>query len=86
MRFATSPAPFVYAGYTVPRVMFQVLLALAPVAMVQVALYGPWPLLQFAVAVPTALACEALAMRLRRQAGSTAKVVMCASSTISRAP
>jgi len=71
VRFATSPAPFVYAGYSVPRVMFQVLLALAPVAMVQVALYGPGPLLQLAVAVPTALACEALAMRLRgREAGA----------------
>ena len=65
MRFATSQGPFVYAGYSVPRVMVQVLVALLPVAIVQVALYGPGLLLQLAVAVPTALGCEALALRLR---------------------
>jgi electron transport complex protein RnfD len=73
VRFATSPAPFVYAGCSVPRVMFQVLLALAPVAAVQVALYGPGLLLQLAIALPTALACEALAMRLR---GREARVAL----------
>ena len=48
MRFDTSPAPHVIAGYTVPRVMFQVLLALLPVAIVQVAVFGPGLLLQLA--------------------------------------
>ena len=65
MRFATSQGPFVYAGYSVPRVMVQVLVALLPVALVQVVLYGPGLLLQLAVALPTALGCEALALRLR---------------------
>ncbi len=65
MRFETSPAPHVIAGYTVPRVMFQVLLALLPVAVVQVAVFGPGLLLQLLVAGPVALACEALALRAR---------------------
>ena len=65
MRFDTSPAPFVIAGYTVPRVMFQVLLALLPVACVHVALLGPGLLLQLATACVVALACEALALRWR---------------------
>lgn len=65
MRFDTSPAPYLVAGLTVPRVMVQVLAALIPVALVQVALYGPGPLLQMAVAGPTALLCEAAALRAR---------------------
>ncbi len=68
-QFTVAPAPHVVAGFSVPGVMFQVLLALLPVAVVQVALFGPGALLQFSVAAPTALACEALALRLRgRQA------------------
>mgnify|MGYP003557410882 CR=1 FL=1 len=39
-RFQTSPAPHVIAGFTVPRVMFQVLLALVPVVLVQVAVFA----------------------------------------------
>lgn len=70
MRFDTSPAPHVIAGYTVPRVMFQVLLALAPVAIVHVLLLGPGLLLQLAVACVTALLAEAAALRWRgRDAG-----------------
>jgi electron transport complex protein RnfD len=64
-RFETSAAPHVIAGFTVPRVMFQVLLALLPVVIVQTALLGPGVLLQLAVAAPVALGCEALALRLR---------------------
>ncbi|MFO1408529.1 MAG: RnfABCDGE type electron transport complex subunit D [Steroidobacteraceae bacterium] len=67
VRFRVAGAPHVFGGYSVPRVMMQVLAALVPVAAVQVALYGPGLLLQLAVAVPTALGCEALAMRLRRR-------------------
>jgi electron transport complex protein RnfD len=67
MEFPTSTSPHVVAGYTVPRVMFQVLLALAPVTAVQVYLYGPRPLWLLAVAAVTALAGEALALRLRRR-------------------
>ncbi|NJD31324.1 MAG: RnfABCDGE type electron transport complex subunit D [Gammaproteobacteria bacterium] len=68
MRFETAAAPHVIAGYTVPRVMYQVLLALLPVTLVQVFVHGPGALLQLAVGVPTALACEALALRLRGRA------------------
>jgi len=57
----------VVAGFTVPRVMFQVLAALLPVLAVQVYLFGPRPLLLVAVAAAAALACEALALRLRQR-------------------
>lgn len=67
MKFDTSPAPHVIAGYSVPRVMFQVLLALVPLAVVQVVVLGPGLLLQVAVASVTALVCEALALRWRRR-------------------
>jgi len=40
MRFETSAAPHVIAGFTVPRVMFQVLLALLPVAVAHVLLFN----------------------------------------------
>jgi electron transport complex protein RnfD len=65
MRFDTSPAPHVIAGYSVPRVMFQVLLALIPAAVVHVAFLGPGLLLQAAAACVTALVCEAGALRWR---------------------
>jgi electron transport complex protein RnfD len=64
-RFETAPAPHVIAGFTVPRVMFQVLLALLPVVATQWVVYGAGVLLQMLVAGPVALACEALALRLR---------------------
>ena len=67
MKFETGPAPHTIAGYTVHRVMFQVLFALAPVAVVHVALLGPGLLLQLAVACVTALLCEALALRWRKR-------------------
>jgi electron transport complex protein RnfD len=72
VKFATSPAPHVIAGYTVPRVMFQVLLALVPVVLVHVALLGPGLLLQLAVASVTALASEAAALRWRKRASGPA--------------
>jgi len=67
MQFEVSSAPHVIAGYTVPRVMTQVLVALVPVAGAHVLLYGPGLLLLLAVCAVTALACEALALRLRRR-------------------
>ena len=68
---ARAPAPpHVVAGFTVPRVMFQVLAALVPVAAVQVYLHGPGPLWLIATGSVTALACEALALRLRRRPSS----------------
>lgn len=69
MRFDTSPAPFVIAGYSVPRVMFAVLLALVPYVVVHLVLFGPGLLLQLAVASITALTCESLVLQWRgRQA------------------
>jgi electron transport complex protein RnfD len=65
MRFDTSPAPHVIAGYTVPRVMFQVIVALVPAAIAHVALFGPGLLLQLSVACVTALLAEAAALRWR---------------------
>jgi len=63
---STAP-PHVVAGFTVPRVMLQVLLALVPVLAVQVHLQGPRVLWLLGTAAVTALACEALALRLRRK-------------------
>jgi electron transport complex protein RnfD len=68
VRFATSSAPHTIAGYTVPRVMVQVLAGLVPVAIAHVVVFGPGLLLQLAVACPTALLCEAAALRLRGRA------------------
>lgn len=65
MQFETHGAPHVIAGFTVPRVMFQVLLALLPFAVAHIVLFGPGLLLQLAVACPTALLCEAVALRWR---------------------
>jgi electron transport complex protein RnfD len=65
MEFRTTAPPHVIAGFTVPRVMYQVLLALVPFAAVHTWLFGPRLLLQAGVAGATALVCEALALRLR---------------------
>ena len=67
MDFPAASAPHVVAGFTVQRVMLQVLVALVPVAAVQVWLYGPGPLRLLAVAGATALASESLALALRRR-------------------
>jgi len=58
-------APFTVAGASVSGVMLQVLLALVPLAVAQVLLYGPGLLLQLSVATVTALACEAAALKAR---------------------
>lgn len=65
MQFQTVAPPHVIAGFSVPRVMLQVLLALVPFALVHAWLFGPAILLQLGVAAVTALGCEALALRLR---------------------
>lgn len=67
MATSTPLPPHVVAGYSVPRVMFQVLLALVPVVGVHVHLFGPRPLVLLAVACVAALSCEALALALRRR-------------------
>ena len=68
MEFPTTPPPHIVAGFTVQRVMLQVLVALVPVAAVQTWLYGVGPLRLLAVAAITALAGEAVALALRRRA------------------
>jgi electron transport complex protein RnfD len=72
VRFDTAPAPHVIAGFNVPRVMYTVLVALVPAAIVHVALFGPGLIVQCAVACVTALACEALALRWRHRAAAPA--------------
>jgi electron transport complex protein RnfD len=67
MQFETSAGPHLTAGRRVSSLMRDVLLALAPYAFVHVLLLGPGLLLQLAIAVPTALACEALALRIRKR-------------------
>jgi electron transport complex protein RnfD len=67
MDAAPAQPPHVIAGFTVPRVMFQVLAALLPVLAVQVHLFGLRPLLLVATAAIVALACEALALQLRQR-------------------
>jgi electron transport complex protein RnfD len=67
LRFDTSAAPHTIGGFTVQRVMLQVLLALVPAAVAHVAVFGPGLLLQLAIACPVALACEAGALRWRRR-------------------
>jgi electron transport complex protein RnfD len=67
MPLQSAAPPHVVAGFTVPRVMLQVLLALLPVLALQVHLQGPGVLWLLGIAAVTALACEALALRLRRK-------------------
>jgi electron transport complex protein RnfD len=67
LEFKTSAPPHVVAGFTVPRVMYQVLLALVPVTVVQALVFGPGVLVQIAVAGATALGSEGLALRLRNR-------------------
>jgi electron transport complex protein RnfD len=68
MTAASGQPPHVVAGFTVSRIMQQVLLALLPVTAVQGYLFGLRPLLLIAAAGLVALACEAVALRLRRRA------------------
>ena len=67
MDAATAQPPHVIAGFSVPRIMFQVLAALLPVLAVQIHLFGLRPLLLVAVATIVAVACEALALHLRQR-------------------
>lgn len=68
MDFGSAAPPHRVAGFTVQRVMLQVLAALVPVAAVQAWLYGPRVLVLVALATAVALACEAGALALRRRA------------------
>ncbi|HSQ70051.1 MAG TPA: RnfABCDGE type electron transport complex subunit D, partial [Steroidobacteraceae bacterium] len=67
MQFETSSGPHLTGRRRVSSLMRDVLLALVPYAIVHVLLLGPGLLLQLAIAVPTALGCEALALRIRER-------------------
>jgi electron transport complex protein RnfD len=67
MDFRHGAPPHLVAGFTVQRVMLQVLAALVPVAAVQAWLYGLRVLALVALAAAVALACEAAALALRQR-------------------
>lgn len=64
---AIAIAPHVVAPGSVGRVMRAVIYALLPAVVVHALVFGPGLLVQLALAIPTALLSEALALRLRRQ-------------------
>jgi electron transport complex protein RnfD len=63
--FATSAPPHVVATDRVARVMRLVIYALVPTCITQVAIFGSGVILQLVLAIATALAAEAIALRLR---------------------
>jgi len=65
--FTTAPAPHVVAKNSVARVMGWVLVALVPAIIAHVAFFGIGLLVQIVIGVLTALAAEAIALRLRRK-------------------
>jgi electron transport complex protein RnfD len=67
MPFPTSEPPHVVAPLTVARVMRLVIYALLPAIALHVVFFGPGLVVQICLALITALACEALALRLRRK-------------------
>jgi electron transport complex protein RnfD len=67
MTFATAPAPHVVAHDGVGRVMRIVLYALLPTVVLHVVFFGVGLLVQILLGSITALAAEALALRLRRK-------------------
>ncbi|MFC4314891.1 electron transport complex subunit RsxD [Steroidobacter flavus] len=67
MTFPTAPAPHVVAHDSVGRVMRIVLYALVPTVALHVVFFGVGLLVQIALGAATALAAEALALRLRQK-------------------
>lgn len=63
--FPTSAPPHVVAPDRVARVMRLVIYALVPTCVMQVVFFGPGLIVQLALAIATALAAEAIALRLR---------------------
>jgi len=66
MTFAIGPAPHVVAPNSVGRVMRVVICALLPTIALHVIFFGPGLIVQIVLAITTALAAEAAALRLRR--------------------
>lgn len=67
MPFPTAAPPHVVAPLSVAKVMRIVIYALVPTITLQVVFFGPGLLVQLALGIATALAAEALALRLRRK-------------------
>ena len=67
MKFETSAAPHVVAPNSVAHVMRLVLYALVPTVAMHVMFFGPGIIVQLVLACGTALAAEALALRLRHK-------------------
>ncbi|AMN46296.1 electron transporter RnfG [Steroidobacter denitrificans] len=67
MIFDTAAPPHVVASNSVGRVMRTVLYALVPAVLMHVACFGIGLLIQILLGTLTALACEALALKLRRR-------------------
>ena len=65
MPFPTEAAPHVVEPNSVTRVMRLVLYALAPTVALHVVFFGPGIIIQILLGIATALAAEALALRLR---------------------
>jgi Na+-translocating ferredoxin:NAD+ oxidoreductase subunit D len=63
--FSTSAPPHVVAPDRVARVMRLVIYALVPTCVMQVVFFGPGLIVQLTLAIATALAAEAVALRLR---------------------
>lgn len=66
--FPTSAPPHVVAPDRVARVMRLVIYALVPTCVMQIVFFGSGVLVQLVLAIATALAAEAIALRLRRKA------------------
>lgn len=62
-----SSSPFVSSGNSVSRIMLLVLLALIPGILAQLYFFGWGLIINLAIAIPTALASEALMLRLRQR-------------------
>ncbi|HMN43482.1 MAG TPA: RnfABCDGE type electron transport complex subunit D [Povalibacter sp.] len=71
MKFPTASAPHTVAPHVAPkgvaRVMRLVIYALLPATALHVVVFGPGILVQMTLGIATALATEAVALRLRRQ-------------------
>ena len=65
MRFEVAPAPHAGPSVTVSGVMLKVVLALIPATVVYIAFFGPGILVNMAIAVAVAVACEAIMLRVR---------------------
>ena len=67
MNFSISSSPFLNSGNSISRIMLAVLFALIPGILTHLHFFGWGLLINLAIAIPTALASEALMLRLRQR-------------------